>query len=242
MSSKLILAAAAAALSLGAPPAAHAQYSTQAYDGYCYARKSDAQKNGAIIGAIVGGLAGSQISKNERGLGAVGGAVAGGVVGSQIGKSSVKCYNGAYYAYNGRYYTPPAAPDGYDVLYFKQRPTTGDYYDRVYTSPPSGYSDSNSGGYYDNNQNRYDNGGQYNDNRYNDNRYGDNGYNNDNRYNNGYGQRTEGFRDDQGRWYVGQPRAYGWQDDRGQWHTGDVTYGYRDSRGAWHVDDNQNNR
>jgi hypothetical protein len=230
MSSKLILAAAAAALSLGAPLAAHAQYSTQNYDGYCYARKTDAQKNGAILGAVIGGLAGTQISKHERGLGAVGGAVAGGVIGSQVGKSSVKCYNGAYYAYNGRYYAPPAAPDGYQVLYFKDRPATGDYYDRVYTSPPSGYADNNSGGYYSDNSDYQ--------NRYNDNRYGDNnGRYNDN---NGYGQRTEGFRDEQGNWYVGQPRAYGWQDDRGVWHTGDVTYGYRDSRGNWRVDDNQN--
>jgi hypothetical protein len=219
MSSKSKLIAAAAALSMvvpmAAPLAAHAQYSTQAYDGYCYARKSDAQKNGAILGAVIGGLAGSQVSKNERGLGAVGGAVAGGVIGSQIGKSSVKCYNGAYYSYGGHYYTPPAAPDGYEVHYFKERPAQGDYYDRVYDSPPSGYASDD----------RYSNGGGYNDNR----------YNNDDRYN----RRQDGFMDDRGNFYPGQPRAYGWQDDRGVWHTGTITYGYRDGRGDWHTTNTQ---
>jgi len=207
MSSKRILTAAMAALTVtgavAAPMAAHAQYSTQAYDGYCYARKSDAQKNGAIIGAVIGGLAGSQVSKNERGLGAVGGAVAGGVIGSQVGKSSVKCYNGAYYSYEGHYYTPPAAPDGYQVLYFKDRPSQGDYYDHIYNSPPNG-------GYADN--------GRYNDDRY---------------------SRQDGFVDDHGTFYPGQPRAYGWQDDRGNWHTGTVTYGWQDSHGTWHNADNQ---
>ena len=43
------------------------------------------QRTGAIIGAIVGGLAGSQISDNERTLGAVVGAGAGAAAGSYIG-------------------------------------------------------------------------------------------------------------------------------------------------------------
>lgn len=43
------------------------------------------QRAGALIGAVVGGLAGSQISDNERALGAVGGAAAGAAAGSYIG-------------------------------------------------------------------------------------------------------------------------------------------------------------
>ncbi|MDI7775101.1 glycine zipper 2TM domain-containing protein [Asticcacaulis sp. EMRT-3] len=235
MSSKLILMAATAALALGAPLAAHAQYSTQAYDGYCYARKSDAKTNGAVLGAVVGGLAGSQVSKHERGLGAIGGAVLGGVVGSQIGKSSVKCYNGAYYSYSGRYYTPPAAPDGYEVLYFKDRPTTG-YYDHVYNSAPT----APSGGYGDHSQ-PY-NSQPYNDNSDYQNRNNNSQYDNNGRYGDQRpGQRQEGFQDARGQWHYGAPRAFGWQDDNGVWHTGNITYGWRDSRGTWHVENNNQN-
>ena len=43
------------------------------------------QQTGAIVGALIGGLAGSQISSNERGLGAVVGAGAGAAAGSYIG-------------------------------------------------------------------------------------------------------------------------------------------------------------
>jgi uncharacterized protein YcfJ len=54
-----------------------------------YEQKKSGNK-GAVIGAIAGGLLGSQISKNERGLGTVGGAVVGGYAGSKIAKNSVK--------------------------------------------------------------------------------------------------------------------------------------------------------
>lgn len=43
------------------------------------------QQAGAAIGAVLGGLAGSQVSKNERALGAVLGAGAGAAAGSYIG-------------------------------------------------------------------------------------------------------------------------------------------------------------
>ena len=49
-------------------PAAHAQ----SYDGYCYAKKHADAKTGTIVGAVIGGLVGSQVSKHERGLGTVG--------------------------------------------------------------------------------------------------------------------------------------------------------------------------
>jgi hypothetical protein len=43
------------------------------------------QRTGALIGAVIGGLAGSRISSNERALGAVAGAGAGAAAGSYIG-------------------------------------------------------------------------------------------------------------------------------------------------------------
>ena len=43
------------------------------------------QRTGAVIGGILGGLAGSQVSRNERELGAIVGAGAGAAAGSYIG-------------------------------------------------------------------------------------------------------------------------------------------------------------
>lgn len=43
------------------------------------------QRAGAAIGAVIGGLAGSQVSRNERGIGAAVGAAGGAAVGSYIG-------------------------------------------------------------------------------------------------------------------------------------------------------------
>ena len=56
----------------------------------CQVTKQDAKNKGAIIGAIAGGLLGSQVSKNEKGLGAVVGAGAGYVLGSKVGKDQGK--------------------------------------------------------------------------------------------------------------------------------------------------------
>ncbi|MFT4074738.1 MAG: glycine zipper 2TM domain-containing protein [Asticcacaulis sp.] len=56
----------------------------------CKYEQKKAGNKGAVIGAIAGGLLGSQISKNERGLGTVGGAVVGGYAGSKIAKNSAK--------------------------------------------------------------------------------------------------------------------------------------------------------
>lgn len=59
------------------------------------------QRAGALIGAVIGGLAGSQISRNERTLGAVGGAAAGAAAGSYIGcnqqRARVEASSGAQY-------------------------------------------------------------------------------------------------------------------------------------------------
>jgi hypothetical protein len=131
---------------LTVPALAEAQ-DVRSYDGYCYVKQKDAKRNGLIIGAVAGGLLGSQVSKNERGLGAVIGAVAGGALGQNIGKNSVKCYNGEYYSYQGHYYDPPAGPSGYVPVFYEQRPPermyTQVYYDRDHHAgpPPYAYSD-----------------------------------------------------------------------------------------------------
>jgi hypothetical protein len=207
----LALAGAAAALALvSAAPAAHAQD----YDGYCYAKKKANAQTGTIVGAVIGGLVGSQVSKHERGLGTVGGAVVGGAIGHQVGKSSAKCLNGAYYSYESSgYYTPPPAPDGYQVVYYNERPDSS-YYTQVYTTRPYAYNNSD---YYSNVE-----PGSIN-----------NGYGYDYR---GAGAR-EGWRDTDGYWHLGKPSAYGWRDSDGNWHQGQVqAYGWRDSQGYWHED------
>ncbi|ESQ89715.1 hypothetical protein ABAC460_12685 [Asticcacaulis sp. AC460] len=137
---KLTLAATLAAL-MAVPMAA----SAQDYDGYCYQRKKEAGRNGAIVGAIIGGAIGSQVSKNERGLGTVGGAVIGGSIGHNAGKKSVKCYNGDYYSYENGYYEPREAPDGYSVVYYESRPNRRSY-DRVHTGREA-YRDGYEDGY-----------------------------------------------------------------------------------------------
>ena len=53
------------------------------------------QRAGAAIGAVVGGLAGSQVSRNERALGAVVGAAGGAAAGSYIGCNQQRARAGA---------------------------------------------------------------------------------------------------------------------------------------------------
>lgn len=209
-----LLGAAAALALVSAAPAAHAQ----GYDGYCYAKKQADAKTGTIVGAVIGGLVGSQVSKHERGLGTVGGAVVGGAIGHQVGKSSAKCMNGAYYSYESSgYYTPPAAPDGYQVVYYNDRPDST-YYTQVYKTRPYAYNNDSS--YYNDVQPGSVNGDSYN-------------------YR-GAGAR-EGWRDTDGNWHLGKPSVYGWRDSDGNWHQGQVqSYGWRDSQGYWHDDNNGN--
>ncbi len=141
-----IAVAAGLAMALAVPVMANAQqrYEVRNYDGYCYVKQTEAKRNGLILGAVAGGLLGSQVSKNERGLGAVVGAVVGGAVGQNIGKNSVKCYNGEYFAYQGRYYDPPRGPSGYVPVFYEQRPPSSMYsevyYDRNRRSGPPPYS------------------------------------------------------------------------------------------------------
>jgi len=196
------------ALAAGAPVAVQAQDTN--YDGYCYAKKESNKTTGTVVGAVAGGAIGSQVSKNERGLGTILGAVAGGALGRTIGASTVKCMNGEYYSYQNGSYTPAAPPEGYDVVYYKTRPSSGAYstvyYDAYrHTDPNLAYN------------------------------YNNNGYNNSS-YNNGYAynQGVQGWRDDNGAWHEGRPVAFGWKDERGRWHEGQLqAYGYKDSSGRW---------
>jgi hypothetical protein len=202
-------------LALGAPVVAAAQDSNQ-YDGYCYAKETDAKRNGLIIGAIAGGVVGSQVSKNEKGLGTVIGAVAGGALGRQIGKSSVKCLNGEYYSYENGAYSPGPAPEGYVPVYYKTRPESTMYQNVYYDAQGPNARD------------RYASNSGYNG-----------GYANDSGYRPGNAQ--QGYRDDRGSWYTGRPVAFGWKDERGQWHEGQVqAYGWRDSSGRWHQSPSNN--
>ena len=87
MSNKKITVAIAAAAMLGglAPMALPTAAAAQANGITNCDAPGGRQRAGALIGAVVGGLAGSQISRNERTLGAVGGAAAGAAAGSYIG-------------------------------------------------------------------------------------------------------------------------------------------------------------
>ena len=256
------VATVALAIALGLPAMAQAQNyqpynsgyqnnNTNDYDGYCYARKKNAQTNGTVIGAVAGGAIGGTFSDTRhKGVGTVAGAVIGGVIGNQVGKSSVTCYNGDYYSYQSGYYAPPPPPQGYETVYFRDRPGSN-YYRNYHTSRPVYASDNGAPGFthypdqndgYDDSDtpppppppSNYDNGNQpYH-------HYSDNsgGYNDDSNYQDGYAQphyAMAGWQDDQGIWHNGRPRAVGWQDDNGNWHVGQVVaYGWRDSQGGWH--------
>ena len=60
------------------------------------------QRTGAVIGGVIGALAGSQISDNERGLGALAGGAAGAAAGSYIGcnQQRARAESGSSYSYD----------------------------------------------------------------------------------------------------------------------------------------------
>lgn len=76
----VMLAAAAASLSMAAPAAANPLSSL-----FSCSNPGQKDRTGAIIGGLAGALAGSQVSKNERVLGAVVGAGVGAAAGNYIG-------------------------------------------------------------------------------------------------------------------------------------------------------------
>ncbi|HST91181.1 MAG TPA: SH3 domain-containing protein [Brevundimonas sp.] len=82
MNTTLATAAALAALVTAVPTVSMAQQANGVTN--CDA-PGGRQRTGALIGAVIGGLAGSQVSSNERTLGAVVGAGAGAAAGSYIG-------------------------------------------------------------------------------------------------------------------------------------------------------------
>lgn len=58
------------------------------------------QRAGAVIGGVIGALAGSQISDNERGLGALAGGAAGAAAGSYIGCNQQRARAESSYSYD----------------------------------------------------------------------------------------------------------------------------------------------
>jgi len=240
---KITLAVLATA-AVATPAVVHAQ---DRYDGYCYMRKHEARTNGAIIGAVAGGALGGTVSDtHHKGVGTAIGAALGAAVGANVGTDSVKCYNGQYFSFERGNYAPPAPPEGYETVYYHQRPDTT-YYNRVEYSSTTTYDNGNGG--YSQTSTHYqgyapaDQGGYSAPEGYAPPppapTYASQSYNDDYRSSGN----DEGFRDDQGYWHRGQPRAVGWQDEYGTWHTGRITaYGWRDSQGRWHEDHSQDDQ
>jgi hypothetical protein len=218
-------AALAAALTLGVPAA---QAQTRQYDGYCYVRSDDMNAN---------------TSADPDG----------------VTRSAAPCMNGEYYAYTDAYRAAPRAPDGYQVEYFTQRPSH-DIYSRVYNASTltanfdpgaSNHFGAGDSGGYAYNQDTGDDGPQYaaqpqyspqSNSPQDGARPYIPGYDPE-RYQSYDPQpgavddpnRVAGWRDDRGRWHVGQPEAIGWRDENGRWHVGQLAaYGWQDDQGQWH--------
>ena len=231
---------------MAAPVVVHAQ---DHYDGYCYMRKHDARTDGAVIGAVAGGaLGGTVANTHNKGVGTVLGAAVGAAVGANIGADSVKCYNGEYHSFDRGAYNPPAPPEGYEAVYYHTRPDAT-YYSRVEYQTRTTTTYDNGSGYYSQSQ-TYSTQPAYSQPAYGQPVYSTSpdyapppppppaqpAYSDDTRPD--YG--VQGFRDEDGYWHRGQPRAIGWQDENGTWHEGRVVaYGWRDSNGHWHEDHSQ---
>jgi len=237
------------------PSVGHAQ---DRYDGYCYMRKNEARTDDAIVGAVAGGaIGGSVANTHNKGVGTVLGAAVGAAVGANVGNDSVKCYNGEYHSFERGGYAPPPPPQGYETVYYRSRPDAT-YYRRVEYTTTTTYDDGN-GGYAQRDvqyqgyapqpadtappayapppanyapQPAYAPAPAYAQPAPQQDYNGGNGY----AANDG----VQGFRDEDGYWHRGQPRAIGWQDEDGNWHEGRVVaYGWRDSDGHWHEDRQQ---
>jgi len=123
-------AAATSAMLLGTMAVPSMASAQQPY--VCRAEKSKDAQTGTILGAIAGGLLGSQVSKNEKGLGAVAGAVLGGVVGNKLGKdhgkstcNKIEAYANETYGYSHNrshsYSSRYARPYAYNDSYYGRR-------------------------------------------------------------------------------------------------------------------------
>ena len=106
MSNKKLTVAIAAAAVLGtlAPAAIPTVAAAQSNGITSCDAPGGRQRAGALIGGVLGALAGSQISDNERALGAVAGGAAGAAAGSYIGcnqqRQRAAAYNSSY-SYGG---------------------------------------------------------------------------------------------------------------------------------------------
>ena len=127
---------AAAAITFGAIPAYAYDGSggNADYDGYCYAKKSNKERDDALKGAAVGAGLGAIFGKKKKKVqtaviaGAVG-AVAGYVV-AKNSKEKISCSDNRYYVYQNGYYDPAAADDGYKLVFFETRPSDVSLYTR----------------------------------------------------------------------------------------------------------------
>src|SRR5436190_11771587 len=108
----IALAAAIAASAMAAPasyarPSREYRYSEadQYYHQACRKERRDRRVAGGVLGAIAGGVIGSNVAGHgNRTTGTVVGATAGAVVGNNIGRASVRCDgNGAYWSRNETY-------------------------------------------------------------------------------------------------------------------------------------------
>lgn len=112
-----------------------------AYDGYCYQKKSAPRTKGTVIGGIAGAAVGNVVAgKGNKTEGTVLGAIAGAAIGNAIGNEQKKkdkaidaanCYKARYYVYNRGYYEPLPPPEGYRVAYFDTRPNYKTVFVRV---------------------------------------------------------------------------------------------------------------
>ena len=155
---------AGAAISLPTLALASDYNNTSYYDPgqKCRSQENDAQLIGGLLGAVVGGVAGSQVSGNgARTEGSVIGAVVGGLAGAAIGDESVDCDKKRRQRYDNTYYN--------GQTYGRTRPVV---YDRTVTTRRVYQPARRTYGY-----NGYRNRG-YRNNGYRDNGYRNNGYNN----------------------------------------------------------------
>ncbi|MCF6221592.1 MAG: glycine zipper 2TM domain-containing protein [Robiginitomaculum sp.] len=166
---KAIAGATLAGAAISLPALAQAtDYNSGYYDPgqKCRSQENDAQLIGGLLGAVVGGVTGSQVSGNgARTEGSVIGAVLGGLAGAAIGDESVDCDKKRNRRFNTAYS---------GQTYGRRTPVV---YDRTVTTrriyQPNGVYRNND---YRNSNRRYQNNG-YRNNEYNNAGYNYGGYN-----------------------------------------------------------------
>ena len=129
--SAVAMTAAAFVVGFAAPAMA---YDNANYDGYCYAKKSNKERDDALKGAAIGAAAGAIFGKKKKKVQtAVIGAAVGAGVGYVVAKNSkekIDCSGGRYYVYTGSYYDPTPADEGSKIVFFETRPANVTLYTR----------------------------------------------------------------------------------------------------------------